>query len=172
MRLVDGHRLVVLGPPAAGGGLAGSRLAGDHGLGRLGTLPEVDLAAVAAVAGLVRDLVADGAVSGAHDVADGGLGAALAEMAVASGVGCNVARVHGLADLFGESGGRVVLCVPPDGLAAVVERAEAAGVPVTRLGLATGDRIVVKDLLDIALADAVATWRDRLPLALGHGTAQ
>jgi phosphoribosylformylglycinamidine synthase len=83
-----------------------------------------------------------------------------------------VARVHGLADLFGESSGRVVVCVAPEALATVIERAEAAGVASTRLGLATGDRIVVKDLLDVAVADAVTSWRDRLPSALGHGTAQ
>jgi len=110
--------------------------------------------------------------SGAHDVAEGGLGAALAELAVASGVGFQVARIHDLAELFGESGGRVVLCVPPDDLPGVVARAEAAGVVATRLGLATGDRLVVKDLVDIALADAVTAWRDRLPSALGHGTVQ
>jgi phosphoribosylformylglycinamidine synthase len=120
----------------------------------------------------VRELVADGLVAGAHDVAEGGLGATLAELAVASGVGFHVARVHSLADLFGESAGRVVVCVAPDDLAEVHRRHEAAGVPATPLGLATGDRLVVKDLADVALADAVTAWRDRLPGLLGHGTAQ
>ena len=44
--------------------------------------------------------------------------------------------------------------------------------PVTQLGAAMGDRIVVKDLLDVGLAEATAAWRDRLPGALGAGTAQ
>ena len=171
VRLVEGHRLVVLGPPASGG-LAGSRVASDHGLARLGTLPAVDVAAVGAVAGLVRELVLDGLVSGAHDVAEGGVGVTLAELAVASGVGFSVARLHDLVDLFGESAGRVVVCVAPDDLAEVERRAGDAGVPVTRLGLATGDRLVVKGLVDVALADAVTAWRGRLPGALGHGTAQ
>jgi len=35
-----------------------------------------------------------------------------------------------------------------------------------------GDRIVVKDLLDIDLAEATTTWRERLPRALGAGTVQ
>jgi phosphoribosylformylglycinamidine (FGAM) synthase-like enzyme len=171
VRLAEGHRIVVLGRPAHGG-LAGSRLAADHGHARQGTLPPVDLAAVRVVADLVRDLVLDGVVGGAHDVAEGGLGLALAEMAVASGVGFQVARVHGLGDLFGESSGRVVLSVAPDDLDAVLGRAAAAGVEATRLGLATGDRLVVRDVLDVDLADAVSTWRDRLPEALGHGTTQ
>ena len=50
--------------------------------------------------------------------------------------------------------------------------AEAHGVPVTQLGAVMGDRIVVKDLLDIDLAEATTTWRERLPRALGAGTVQ
>ena len=41
-----------------------------------------------------------------------------------------------------------------------------------RMGLAGGDRLVVKDVLDLPLAEVTATWRDRLPGALGHGTTQ
>ena len=170
-QLADGHRILVLGPPPTGG-LAGSRVAADHGLGRVGTFPPVDLTAVAATAELVRALVADGVVSGAHDVAEGGLAATLAEMAVAGGVGFTVARVHDVVDLFGEASGRVVVAVPPDAMAGVEERAAAAGVAAVRLGLAGGDRLVVKGLLDVALADAADAWRNRLPSALGHGTAQ
>ena len=58
--------------------------------------------------------------------------AALAEMAVGGGVGFQAARLHTLADLFGESPGRVVLCVAPEALADVVAAAEAAGVGVRR----------------------------------------
>jgi hypothetical protein len=31
---------------------------------------------------------------------------------------------------------------------------------------------LVKDLLDVGLAEATTAWRDRLPAALGHGTTQ
>jgi phosphoribosylformylglycinamidine synthase len=171
VRLHEGHRLVVSGP-AVEPNLAGSRLAADHGLARAGTLPALDLAAVAATADLVRSLVADGLVTGAHDVAEGGLGAAVAEMAVGGGVGATLARVHSAVELFGESPGRVVLCVAPEDLAEVVRRHEEAGVGCVRLGLATGDRLVVKDLLDVSLGDLTQAWRDRLPAALGHGTTQ
>ena len=53
-----------------------------------------------------------------------------------------------------------------------MRRHEAAGVGCVRLGLATGDRLAVKDLLDVALAELTAAWRDALPEALGHGTTQ
>jgi phosphoribosylformylglycinamidine synthase len=171
VRLVDGHRLVVSGSPVEPN-LAGSRFAADAGLPRLGTLPALDLAAVAATADLVRSLVGDGLVTGAHDVAEGGLAAAVAEMAIGGAVGASLARVHSPAELFSESPGRVVLCVAPDDLADVVRRHEEAGVGCVRLGLATGDRISVKGLLDVAVADLVTAWRTRLPDALGHGTTQ
>ena len=54
----------------------------------------------------------------------------------------------------------------------IIDLCEAHGVPVTQLGAVMGDRIVVKDLLDIDLAEATTTWRERLPRALGAGTVQ
>jgi phosphoribosylformylglycinamidine synthase len=118
------------------------------------------------VAALVRGLVADRVMDGVHDVAGGGLGVALAEMAVGSGVGF---RVGGVADhraLFSEAASRAVLCVAPDREADVLARAEAAGVPARPLGDAGGDRLVVDGLVDLGLDEATATWRDRLPDAL------
>ena len=50
--------------------------------------------------------------------------------------------------------------------------AARAGVDAIRLGLATGDRLVVKDALDLDLERAVLTWRYRLADVLGQGTTQ
>ncbi len=168
-RFVEGGRIVLLGEPSSE--LAGSRWAFDRGH-RGGTLAPVDGAAHSALASLVRDLVAGGLVLGARDVADGGLGVALAEMAVASGVGFTVARIADHGELFSEAPSRVVMCVGAEDLAAVEAAANGLGVPVSRLGLASGDRLVVKDLLDVGLDEATAAWRDRLPQALGSGTTQ
>jgi hypothetical protein len=68
--------------------------------------------------------------------------------------------------------GRAVVCVEADRAREVLDRCDAHGVPVPQLGAAMGDRISVKDLFDVSLAQATATWRDRLPLALGAGTTQ
>jgi phosphoribosylformylglycinamidine synthase len=152
--------------------LSGSQWAADRGHRGRGTLPELDLAAVAAVADVVRELVAAGLVQGAHDVARGGVALALAEMAVRSGVGFTVARMADHAALFSESSGRAVLCIDPEQLRAVLDVLEAHGVPHSRIGVAGGDRMAVKDHFDVALADAVGTYRDRLPDALGSGTTQ
>jgi phosphoribosylformylglycinamidine synthase len=107
-----------------------------------------------------------------HDVSEGGLAVALAEMAVRSGIGCNVARIADHRALFGEGPSRVVVAVSADRLVDVEAAARDASVPATRLGVATGDRVRVKDLVDLALADVTDTWRTCLPAALGQGTAQ
>ena len=120
----------------------------------------------------MSEAVIDDIVSGAHDVSDGGIGAALAEMAVRSGVGFNVARIHDHAELFGEGVGGVVLCVTAENGPEILQRCEAAGVPAVRLGVAGGDRLVVKGLLDVALAEAHDEWRNRLVDSLGAGTTQ
>jgi phosphoribosylformylglycinamidine synthase len=168
--LVDGGSLLLVGPPASGrlDGSAWARVKGHRG----GQLPALDYAAHADVADAVRSLVAGGLVAGAHDVSAGGVGLTLTEMAVRSGVGFKAARVPDHVALFDESPSRVVLCVARDDPKAVENVLDHAGVHVERIGLATGDRLSFKDLIDIPLADAVAAWRDRLPAALGAGTAQ
>ena len=55
-----------------------------------GPPPPVDLAKERSHAEFVRQLVAEGKVSAVHDVSDGGLVVALAEMALAGGIGCVV----------------------------------------------------------------------------------
>ena len=165
--LAAGGRIIVIGAQQTG--LSGSEWARRRGH-RSGTLPTLDLAAVSAVAAVVRGLVNDGLVLGAHDVSQGGLGLALAEMAVRGGVGFNAARIHDHGDLFGESVGRVVVCVDPELGPEVLARCEAAGVPTARIGVASGDRLTVKGLFDIGLDEASTAWRDRLPNALGSGT--
>ena len=69
--------------------------------------------AVAALAGVVRGLVADDLLLGVHDVADGGLALAVAEMAAMSAVGVVADQPLDHLQLFGESPDRVVVCVDP-----------------------------------------------------------
>jgi phosphoribosylformylglycinamidine synthase len=161
-RLAEGGRLLLLGDPGRPT-LAGSRWAETAHGHRGRTLPELDLAAHASLCRLAAELVAAALVEGVHDVSDGGLGVALAEMAVRAGIGFAVAGVDGHAGLFGEMPSRVVACVRPGDVAAVTSRARATGVAVTDLGDAGGDRLVVAGLVDLALDEAVRAWRDHIP---------
>ena len=85
--LRDGDAIALVGPFKPS--LAGSELAKQRG--ELGPgLPAPDLAACAETAAKVREWVRQGQVAAAHDISDGGLACALAEMAIAGGVGANV----------------------------------------------------------------------------------
>ena len=128
--------------------------------------PVLDLERHRALLDLVRALVVEGCLAGVHDVSDGGLGVALAEMAVRAGIGF---RVTGVADhlaLFSESPSRVVTCVEGADVAAVTSRAAAAGISAIEIGRAHGDRLVIDGLVDVSLADATSAWRDALPNAV------
>jgi phosphoribosylformylglycinamidine (FGAM) synthase-like enzyme len=167
-RFVDGGRLLVLGADARA--VSGSRWAWDRGLFG-GRPPALDLDAHLTTATLVRNLVAEGLLAGVHDAADG-LGVALAEMAVRSGLGCTVDPKRREASwLFAESASRVVVCARKGRAAEVVRAAQSVGVTAVQLGVAGGRRFTVRDLVDLDLDAVVAAWRDRLPRALGAGTA-
>ncbi len=169
VRFVEGGRLLLLGPPATelGGGTVWALR--QHGF-RGGRLPALDLVAHVDLLHLVAGLVTDDVLEGIHDISEGGLGVALGEMAVRSGVGCTVFGVAGHGALFSEAPSRVVVCVAPERADEVSARATAAGVPVTELGEAGGDRIVVQGLLNVAVADAVAASEGAIPNALTPAT--
>ena len=165
--LLDGGVLLLLGhdtDPARG--LVGSRWAWEHEA-RGGEPAALDVVSHRALADVVRALVLDGLLTGLHDVGDGGLALALAELAVASNVGFTVRGVADGTALFSESPSRVVVCVEADRASAVGQQCDAGGVAWAELGRAGGDRLVVEGLLDVALDEAVAAWRDRLPAAFG-----
>ena len=164
--LVQGGPIVLLGRtvPTVAGSLWALRAHGHRG----GNLPPLDLGLHARLLELVRAVVGEDLVAGIHDVSDGGLGVALAEMAVRSGVGFDVASIGSHAALFSESSSRVVLCVRPGPVALdeVLQRASAAGVPASVLGTAGGARLVADGLFDLGLPEATAAWRDAIPRAL------
>src|SRR5439155_20590241 len=101
---VGGDRVLLLGERSRD--LGGSRVWKDAA-----SLPELDLASVSSVAWLVRELVNDGLVNGAHDVADGGLGGALGEMVARGETGARLTGIDGPEELFSETAGRVVVSV-------------------------------------------------------------
>jgi phosphoribosylformylglycinamidine synthase len=160
---VPGSRVVLLGPNGSGAvSLAGSRWAAERRGHLGGHLAALDLALHARLLALVAGLVDERLVDGVHDISDGGLGVALAEMMVKSGTGCRLGPVAGYAELFGEGPSRVLVSVPPAWLATVRERSSEAGVPATDLGVGGGDTLVIHGLLELSLADALSSWRGAL----------
>jgi phosphoribosylformylglycinamidine synthase II len=142
-----------------------------------GRPPALDLARERALQHLALAAIASRVVRSAHDCSDGGLGVALAECCIWSGyglegepaadVGASDERLVALAALFGEAPSRIVVTAAPDQWKALVALAAAAGVPLTRLGTVGGARLTLTGLLDVAVTDLAAAWRDGLSRALG-----
>jgi phosphoribosylformylglycinamidine synthase len=110
-----------------------------------GAPPPVDLTAERRHGDFVRQLISDGLVSAVHDISDGGLLVALAEMAIASGIGAVLEAPSQLAAhafWFGEDQARYI--VTAKSVEIVAQRAKAAGVPLARLG-ATGGAVLALD---------------------------
>jgi phosphoribosylformylglycinamidine synthase subunit PurL len=110
-----------------------------------GAPPPVDLAVEKRHGDFVRGLIGDGLLTAVHDVSDGGLLVALAEMAMASGIGAVLeapSHIPAHAFWFGEDQARYV--VTAKNADTIVQRAKAAAVPLTRLG-ATGGTVVALD---------------------------
>ena len=82
-----------------------------------GAPPPVDLAAERAAGDFVRAQIVNGLVRACHDVSDGGLLVAVAEMAMAGGTGARMSAhprdIPGHAFWFGEDQGRYVLASTP-----------------------------------------------------------
>ena len=75
-----------------------------------GSPPPVDLAQHRIAGEIVRDLIANGTATAVHDVSDGGVLVALAEMALAGNVGAFYDQM-GVGDAFGEDQGRFIVTV-------------------------------------------------------------
>jgi phosphoribosylformylglycinamidine synthase II len=81
---------------------------------RDGAPPPVDLAHEKKVGDLVRIMIRDGIATAVHDVSDGGIAVALAEMAMASGIGATVNQLDGgdpIPLFFGEDQGRYLVTI-------------------------------------------------------------
>jgi len=96
----------------------------------------------------VRKLIESGRVDTVHDVSDGGLLVAIAEMAMPRGIGASI----GLASLpeaipfwFGEDQARYVIAAPFAEAGKIVEEARAAFIQVAELGKTGGDVITLDD---------------------------
>jgi phosphoribosylformylglycinamidine synthase len=106
-----------------------------------GAPPPVDLAAERSNGDFVRAEIAAGRVAACHDVSDGGLLVAVAEMAMAGGIGATLGCPERSDFLFGEDQARYVLATTqPD---AVLANAKSAGVPVLTLGRVGGDQLTL-----------------------------
>ncbi len=124
---------------------AASELAKLRGEALPDGLPEIDIATVCATHAALREAVRAGALSSAHDIAEGGLAVALAECCLAGGRGAEIVLEEGLSELggtdtalFGEGSGGFLISGEARALQELGER-----VLLRRLGTVGGDLLSV-----------------------------
>ena len=163
----EGDAIALVGPYAPS--LAGSELAKLRGELADG-LPGVEIEEVRVAIEFVRQAARAGRITAAHDVSDGGIACALAEMAITAGAGVRadldplveLRGSSGETALFGEGPGGFVVAGPEEVIRDLGAQGERAGVALQRIGDVGGDEIelvAAEAEARIRPADAEAAWR-------------
>jgi phosphoribosylformylglycinamidine synthase subunit PurL len=167
----DGDVLMVLGAETGHLGQSTYMQIMEHRLE--GAPPPVDLAAEKRVGDLVRGLIKAGTVSAVHDISDGGLLVAVAEMALAGDRGVSLEGpaldLPPHAAWFGEDQARYVVAAAPDRADAIHKAASAAGVPMRVIGTVGSDKIVLPGETPLPLTALRAAHEDWMPRFMANG---
>jgi phosphoribosylformylglycinamidine synthase len=138
-----------------------------------GAPPPVDLADEIKAGNLVRSLIRERKVYAVHDVSDGGLLVAIAEMALAGEIGVQLfpyeGRLPAHAAWFGEDQGRYVVEADPELAEEIVERARLLALPARVVGRVGGEALALKDDVPLPLGDLRTAHEGWLPGYMGGG---
>jgi phosphoribosylformylglycinamidine synthase len=136
-----------------------------------GAPPPVDLAAERRNGDFVRGLIEAGKVTACHDVSDGGTLVAVAEMAMASGIGVTLeARPKESPDhafWFGEDQARYVLTVREGDRAEIEAQAKVAQVQIRYLGTTGGTDLTLKGAGAISVDELKSAHEAFFPRLMG-----
>jgi len=171
-----GNAVFIVGP--TGPQLGGSHYLRAEGLPTGNDVPPIDPVASRKRMAAVQQAIAAGTVRSCHDLSEGGLAVAAAEMAFSGGLGMaldltalpisrsgfeGLSYIHTAALLFGESGGRFLVEVAPDKRDAFCRT--MGDVPFGELGTVTDTgRLVItglngKPVIDADVAELKAAWQ-------------
>jgi phosphoribosylformylglycinamidine synthase II len=132
-----------------------------------GPPPPVDLAAEKRNGDFVRALIAGGRINAAHDVSDGGLLIALAEMAMAAGIGADIVlpkiEAGAIAAAFGEDQARYVITASQKEADRILTEAKAARVPALSIGRTSSTKITIVGAQSIAISALVNAHESWFP---------
>ncbi len=171
----EGDVLLLLGSGAPTLG-ASTYLWCEHAL-EAGAPPELDLGAARRLVRGLAMLVQQGLVDTVHDVGDGGIAVALAEMALLGGRGVRARLPRELAPrwdaaLFGEAAARALIAVPPGRVGDVEAALAGASLESMRIGESAGARLRIEHPdapdggVDLALDEAATAFEATIEEAL------
>ncbi len=136
-----------------------------------GAAPKVDLAAEKKNGDFVRRLIETGRVDTVHDVSDGGILCALAEMALAGNIGVEVGvagtTVDAIPFFYGEDQARYLIAATPEEAIKIDDEAKDAGIFVALIGKTGGDKVSVAREGEASLADLRKAHEGWFPTYMG-----
>ena len=127
-------------------------------------LPKPDLEEVKHQIFALTDCIDDGLVLSCHDIADGGIASALAEMTFGNSLGCNVKIESDLSPdkiLFSETGG-FILEILPKNINALKSVFSNYGLDVFEIGSTGGKSIEINGIANISVSEAKDIWTNGL----------
>jgi phosphoribosylformylglycinamidine synthase len=132
-----------------------------------GAPPPVDLVAERRNGDNVRALILSGHLNACHDLSDGGLATALAEMAMAGCMGAKIdaapAGVPAHAYWFGEDQARYLVTCAPQDAQGVLDALAGAGAPAAKIGTTGGDALQLGAETPISIAELASSHEGWLP---------
>ena len=112
----------------------------------------------------LTDCIDDGLVLSCHDIADGGLASALAEMTFGNGIGCNVKIESNLSVdkfLFSETGGFIVE-VSLENINSAIPLFANYGLDIFDIGTTSGDLIDINGAVNLPVGETKEAWTNGL----------
>ncbi len=151
-------------------GLGGSEyLKTIHGL-TTGDAPELNLDFEVKLQRVLLEAIQNGKVNAAHDISDGGIAVALAEMAIFSGLGANISvkDISGpiIDVLYSEAQSGVVVTVPQVDARALEVFLDRHELPFIELGAVGGSRLIIDEFIDQPVKDLETVYESALPRAM------
>jgi len=130
-----------------------------------GVPPAMDVVEERAIHEALLAAIEAGLVRSAHDCSEGGVAVALAECAIAGGLGATVTLDDDLApvsSLFSETQGRIVVTCAEADAEALTDLFVARSVAFSVIGEVGGDRLDIEDMVDVSLQELEAAWKPTL----------
>ncbi len=160
----DNENLILIGETH--GHLGASLYAREFAGREDGSPPPVDLATEFRNGTFVRSCIEENLVSSVHDVSDGGLCVAVAEMALAGEHGATInipdnVLQHGF--LFGEDQGRYIMTSDKNDTIEILKTAADHNVPARVIGKVGGDLLTINETYIITLRALRAAYEGWLP---------
>ena len=117
-----------------------------------GNPPPVDLAAEKKNGDFVRSQIQSGAVAACHDLSDGGLLIAIADMCLPSGIGVELKMDNSIPYLFGEDQSRYILAATSAQKDTVIAAAKKQNVTITEIGITKGAAFTLDSKINLEIS--------------------